>query len=266
MGLNQLASWIWRRRFWIRSVVSTVLVTVVLIPIALDWFNNAIEPTPERTTIIALLCASLLLATELLIARAHLLSHESKAVVYAIGQSKILKSVDAHCDILDGARQAKLLADTFKSFVDDAQNLVALKALLGRGGSLRILLMNPDGDGVNHTARARVDNGRLDSPASLRAEIRQSLRRLLHHLSQDEVCACVRLYEYPAFYAAYLIDNTAFVTIFTYGRGGSSPTLFETNATAPSELWRGLDRGFDELWTAPSTIALTKGYLEQLGD
>ena len=147
-----------------------------------------------------------------------------------------------------------------KTFTDDARNLEALKKAISDGRSVRILLMHPSGAGVESTARARIaraqmNGGRGTTPEMLAQEIQHSINRLRDHCGLS-IENQIRLYrEHPTF-SLYDFGSSCMLTVYTLGRGTSSPAMYIPSTRANSDFVSGLREGFRELWTAPSTEGL----------
>lgn len=183
----------------------------------------------------------------------------------SLGQANMLTLSPSHAENLDSTRNADLLCDSFKSFVDNDNNLKALKKFLGCGGNLRVLIMNPFGTGPELTAMARKNVRNMSTAEDFSSEIIHSIRRLSNFLTIEQLLKSVRFYNYPSFYASYIFDEEAFVTIFTYGRGGSSPTLYVSNKPKTmDDFFDGITRGFSELWEASTEGTLNQDLLKKL--
>jgi hypothetical protein len=164
------------------------------------------------------------------------------------------------------AKHVALVGGTFKTFADRAENLDALskRASLGPESSTRILILNPKGKSLIDIARSRKELGRLLSLDDLEQEIRMSLARLSERLG-DRMPAIVRLYEGPLSLGIYRFDDEFVLTLYTYGRGASSPSMFIRRSAEHSDFLDSVSRGVEELWNAPSSVPATRDALTALG-
>ncbi len=147
--------------------------------------------------------------------------YPQRKVYTATGQDKLLKAVPSISDAICKSNRVYLLGGTLKSFVDNEENLKALVKFRGDNGKLRILIMNPFATCISTTVRARIENNRSQSIETFGHEITDSFRRMHDNLIEKDLLDCVRLYDYPAFYSSYIMGHCAFITVYTYGRGGN---------------------------------------------
>ncbi len=66
----------------------------------------------------------------------------------------------------------------------------------------------------------------------------------------------IRLYREHPTYSMHCFGVRWILTVYTLGRGASSPALSFSETDATKAFTEGLRQGFDELWRAPTTEAL----------
>ena len=173
----------------------------------------------------------------------------------AESQLDLLNVIPPLFELIKRAPEVSIIGGTMKTFTDDVRNLNAIKSMIDDGKNVRILLMHPSGGGVESTARARMTAGKGTTTEMLAQEIEHSLNRLTN-LCGEPIEKSIRLYrEHPTF-SLYDFGSSCLLTVYTLGRGASSPAIFIPSATANMDFVSGLRAGFKELWTAPTTESL----------
>jgi len=163
------------------------------------------------------------------------------------------ESVPSFVEMIEESENIWLLGGTFKTFTDDSRNLEALARFYARRSSgLQILMMHPEGQGLESTARARRARGKGDSVITLQMEIAQSLNRFVDYLGPQCVRQIYVFKEHPT-YAMYKFGNKWIVTVYTLGRGASSPAMYFKEIDSTREFCQGLERGFNDVRDAETT-------------
>jgi len=245
-------SWIHRRKAQIRSTIWVALVlgtTVNLLPSLGNQFQLS-----KLWPLISIVLTGAVIEALMFFAEPR------DKISLAKSQLELLNRIPPLYSLVRDAGEISIIGGTMKTFTDDARNLEALKTAISNGRSVRILLMHPSGGGVESTARARIaraqlNGGRGTTPEMLAQEIEHSIRRLRDGcgLSIDNQ---IRLYrEHPTF-SLYDFGTSCMLTVYTLGRGASSPAIYIPSARANSDFVSGLREGFKELWTAPTTEGL----------
>ena len=125
---------------------------------------------------------------------------------------------------------------------------------------MRVLIMNPEGEGVRAIAEERQSQGRNDSPADLGNEIRRNIRRLLLEFSPAELSTVLRYYSSTPHSSVHRYGEVYVATLYSVGRGSSSPCI-AVNRSDHDRFCESLKRGFDELW---NSCAATTPSIEDL--
>ena len=166
--------------------------------------------------------------------------------------ARFLPPVD---EMITCSQRIELLAGTPKTFTERSANIKGLHERHRAGAHVRLLVMAPQGDGVRIATAERRDRDARGDAEDLRQEITQSINRLLLEFSRDEFRQILRLYTGSPHLAVARYDDQYIVAVYTHGRGGSSPSL--AFRRGPHQAFcQALDRGFQELWGARSTITL----------
>lgn len=180
------------------------------------------------------------------------LSRPKASSIFAGNQIGLLHDLPSLHSLIDSSDSILILGGTLKTFTDDSENLSALARHFAQNRPLRILAMHPDSQAIVSTARARAARSRSDTPASLASEVETSLARLTHALG-DGALRHIALYkEHPTF-SLYKLGDQCLLTVYTIGRGASSPAIWFTESEDRKQFVKSLCRGFDELWSAKST-------------
>jgi hypothetical protein len=157
-------------------------------------------------------------------------------------------------EMIAGSSRIEVLASTLKTFTEPLANIRALRERHRDGAHVRLLVLAPQGTGVEIAAAEHRDRGDRVEAGDLRQEIAQSIKRLLIEFSPDELKQILRLYTGSPHMAVTRCEDQYILVAYTHGRGGSSPSL--ALRRGPHEAFcEGLDRGFQELWEAPSTVS-----------
>jgi len=247
----------------------TTLLGAIAIPLAISISKNPSEFEMSYIIIWALVFALLVSLTENYLAvsldsKAKLKDTTSSKIITSVGQSKLINLTNTHVQDIKEAKSISLLSDTLKSFADDESNLKSLGDFCRNNGDLKILLMSPNSNGVQQTVSARNANNRVETESGYSEEIISSLRRISNHVPINTMAKSIRLYDYPAFYASYIFDGKAFVTVFTYGRGGSSPSMYVKDGRDHDDFFDGIKLGFSELWESGNIEKLSVAKLKKL--
>lgn len=253
----------------IRLTLYSAYFGAIAIPLVLKITENPSNLDFRYITLWSLVFALLVSLTEnylarLLNSKAELTDITSSEIVTSIGQSKLVNITNSHALDIKEAKSIYLMSDTLKSFADDDANLRALGTFSRNNGELKILLISPYSTGVSLTVSARNANNRLETEQGYSEEIISSLRRLSNHIPVSVLAKSLRFYNYPSFYASYIFDRKAFVTVFTYGRGGSSPSMYVKDGTDHDDFFDGIMRGFYELWESKQIEKLSETKLKKI--
>lgn len=244
--------WIHRRKAQIRSIIWIALVlgtTVNLLPNIGNEFQVA-----KLWPLIAIVSVGAIVEGLMFFAEPR------DKMALAKSQLELLNSMPPLFGLIKGASEVSIIGGTMKTFTDDARNLDALKFAISDGRNVRILLMHPFGGGVESTARARMaraqmTGGKGTTPEMLAQEIEHSISRLRDHCGVS-IDSHIRLYrEHPTF-SLYDFGSSCMLTVYTLGRGASSPAIYIPSTRTNNEFVLGLREGFKELWTAPTTEGL----------
>jgi len=166
--------------------------------------------------------------------------------------------------LVSPANEIDLLSGTLRTFCERAADIRALHDRWREGASVRILMMAPNEDGAKLMAQERSARGLVSSAKAIDEQIVESIRRLYAEFPMEMIEQVVRLYPTAPHSSAFRYDDAYVVTVYTFGRGGSSPTLF-LHRSGHVGFCESLDRGFRELWNAPTTKRLDKSTLARLG-
>jgi hypothetical protein len=162
-----------------------------------------------------------------------------------------------------GANSVDLMAGTLKTFTERRADIHSLHNRFRAGCTVRILVMNPNGDGVHAMANERQAQRSNIMPEDLSNEIRQSLKRLLLEFSPDELASILRFYRGNPHSSLQRFGGLYIITLYTFGRGGSSPAI-AVSRSDNAEFCDLIDRGFSELWNSPTTVIIGNAELAAL--
>ncbi len=141
-----------------------------------------------------------------------------------------------------------LLGGTFKTFTDDEDNLSSLKKFSEKHpNKVKILIMDPEGEGVKAAADARQQKKPKVSSRTLLAEIRASLIRFAEVLGNDWCAMNIYFYgTYPT-HSLFKVKDHWIVTPYTFGRGASSPALYFKESDATQGFCKKLEDSFEDM-------------------
>lgn len=160
-----------------------------------------------------------------------------------------------------GAGGIDILGGTLKTFTDDRRTLEALRKADVAGTQIRILMIDPDGDGIEQMARQRKAVRSSASAAALRMEARQSLQRLADELGSTKLQRIAKVYQDLPHHSVYRIGSSFLVTVYRFGKGGSSPALFVVRGPRTKEFCDGFEEGFQDVWDAATTVPMSDAKL-----
>ena len=204
-----------------------------------------------------LLCALIVTAFEGFL---RVRSTETSAAWYAGTNAALKRSIPQSVEeyiTQAGETGVDILGGTLGEFAQFRANVDALDDLDRRGYKLRILMMDPNGSGVEQLSDQRRQVGKTITAVELKAEIRKNLKHLFDQLGKDGMRRCCRLYQHTPRNSVYRLGDFYIVTVYRFGAAGSSPTLAITRTDQNTAFCDGLDRGFDDIWQAESTRAFS---------
>jgi hypothetical protein len=150
--------------------------------------------------------------------------------------------------LIADAKEIDIIGCMLTEFVRRPNALKALAQAKSHGAKIRILMLNPSSEAIQEVARDRKHRkGHLNQ--NLKAECLDSVSRIAEHLGWDAVEKSVRLYSSLPHSAVHRFGEHYIVMTYTFGRGGSSPTLHMRRSARLNAYCDGLDLGFQELWT-----------------
>ena len=197
-----------------------------------------------------------------------MLGQRQAAIVHQVRSGSdyemVARDLEAIDELIGRAQQIELLTGTLKTFTERSANIKALYERHRAGAQVRLLMMAPQGDGVQSAAAERSYRGAPLRVDDLRQEIAKGIGRLLLEFPQDVLSQILRLYTGSPHSAIARYGDCYIVTMYTFGRGGSSPT-FALQRPQHKAFCQALDRGFQELWEAKSTIRLDVQLIRTLG-
>lgn len=235
----------------VRGQIRAVLWIAVVLGVLVNILSTISDGFGRRQIIPLLIALAVAGAAEAAI----FVSKSAPTALFAPSQIDLLRRIPEFHTLVSEATELLLLGGTMKTLTDDARTVEAIHGAVKAGKSVRILLMHPHGEGVTSTARARKTAGKSVTEADLRSEIKTSIARLIDCCGPG-VQHSIRLYREHPTYSMHCFGSRWVLTVYTLGRGASSPALFFTESAATSEFARGLRKGFDELWGAPTTSTL----------
>ena len=191
---------------------------------------------------------SIVLETLILLAR-----NISSVPIFSSSQLSLTDRLSALIPFINDSIKIDILCDTLKSFSDRDDRLQALKKKIDSGAYVRILMMHPEGTGVCEICNSRKAREVPINSDTLQVEIKASLSRVVKAFGKKRTAELVRLYHHPPTIAIYRFDDHYAVACYTFGRGGSSPAFYVTYDENKKEFCDSLNRGFQELWDAPTT-------------
>ena len=146
-----------------------------------------------------------------------------------------------------------IMGGALGGFAINRENTEALGSLSRQGAPVQILMLDPEGPGVERLADQRRQVGSSVTGPELRAEIRTSLKHLRDQLGPSNMYQSCRLYSHTPRNAIYRIGDSYVVTVYRFGGGGSSPSLFLTRNEANDAFCNGLDRSFRDTWNSETS-------------
>ena len=240
-----MKSWTYSHRSQIRALVWGALVLGVGTE-AITSFDSGLKP---RTLGVFAAVLGMALVAECAIT----LSRPNLRIKFSASQSELLRQVPELHLLIAEAPEVMLLGGTMKTLTDDSRVIEAINKSLQDGKHVRILLMHPRGTGIQSTARARQSGGKSVTADDLATEVKTSLNRMVDGCGVA-VLDAIRLYSEHPTYSLFCFGSKFMLTIYSTGRGASSPALFLGQSEKTNEFIRGLRRGFDDLWRSPTTI------------
>jgi len=184
-------------------------------------------------------------------------------ILLSPSQTNLFRMMESLVELIDGAKSIALMGGTFKSFTDNMENVHALSRH-GNRENIRVLMLCPGELGIQGINRARLDRYPSFGVNELDHEVIKSLQRFCKELGVALTCRVVRLYTVPPTISVYQFDCKIAITLYTFGRGASSPAVLVTDRCG-NEFCDSIKRGIDELWQAQSTLQLTEEVLLDLG-
>ncbi|HEX8085007.1 MAG TPA: hypothetical protein VF529_12015 [Solirubrobacteraceae bacterium] len=201
------------------------------------------------------------LAMELGLRRVHarsgrvITASDNDGVRHVLGPTKAL---------LEAADSVDILGGTLKTFVEHNAAIRALHDRHRARAQIRILLMEPGNWGSRLAVEERRARGATTPDDMYDREILDTLQRLADEFSPAVLCDIVRLYPTSRRVSVHRYGDRYIVTIYTVGRGSSSPTL-TLRRQGHEAFCSALDQGFAELWNARTTLRLDAALLTKLG-
>lgn len=184
-----------------------------------------------------------------------LASRPADVSLFAASQLDLIRRVPEYHKLIGEATEVLLLGGTMKTLTDDSRTVEAIRDAVREGKFVRILLMHPFGGGVESTGRARRAAGKSTTDNDLRAEIKSSVGRLVDCCGPS-IQHSIRLYREQPTYSMLCMGSKWVLTVYTMGRGASSPAVYFTESEPTTSFADGLRHGFEELWRAPTTSSL----------
>ncbi|KJE76897.1 hypothetical protein [Ferrimicrobium acidiphilum] len=193
-----------------------------------------------------------------------LYSRPSRTIIFQDSQVNLLRKIPPFATLIRDSTEILILGGTLKTFTDDSAALDALSTFYRAfPNTLRILIMHPGGDGLKSTASARAARGNSDTLQSLGAEVIHSLNRLQDSAGKT-ILKNIRVYKEHPTYSMYKLGSAWILTVYTLGRGASSPAVYFHSVDDREEFAAALERGFTELWEASTTQDVTE-FLSERG-
>jgi hypothetical protein len=180
---------------------------------------------------------------------------DNEGVRRAVGPTKAL---------LEAADSVDILGGTLKTFVEHNAAIRALYDRYRARAQVRILLMEPGNWGSRLAVEERRARGATTTDDMIDREILETLQRLADEFSPAVLCDVVRLYPTSRRTSVHRYGDRYIVTLYTFGRGASSPTL-TLRRPGHEAFCSALDEGFAELWNAGTTQRLNAALLGELG-
>lgn len=179
-------------------------------------------------------------------------------VVFAASKLQLTQQQLSLPRLIEEADRVDILSGTLASFTSREAILKSLsqKARAQDDDKIRVLMLHPEGVGLEQLVRSRRSRGMNSTVDKLRAEVRKSMDRLVQFLGADVASDVIRLYKVPRTISVYRFDDKYLTTCYTFGRGGSSPAFYLRSSSRSAEFCGGLDRGIRELWKSESTVPL----------
>jgi hypothetical protein len=167
-------------------------------------------------------------------------------------------------DLLEAADSIDIVGGTLRTFVEHNAAVRALHDRHRAGAQIRILLMKPDSWGTQLAVEERRARGVTTPDDMFDREILDTLRRLADEFSPAVLYGIARLYPTSRRTSVHRYGDRYIVTVYTFGRGSSSPTL-TLRRQGHESFCSALDQGFEELWNARTTLRLDPALMERLG-
>ena len=173
-------------------------------------------------------------------------------------QYKLTESLAPLPELIRKAKIVTLVGGTFNTFTDRAENLEALAYRMSQNlqKETKLLILHPEAATLQDIERARRERSTKPMLINVSAEIRKSLNRIYQYIGED-ITEVVRVYNGPLGLGLYRFDEEFRLTIYTYGRGASSPCISIRKTGKHKEFFDSIIRGVDELWKAESSIEPT---------
>lgn len=242
-------------RVWLhdhRRSIRAIVYGVIAVGVALNLLTSAGAIDSFSATVSVVAVTILVVVTEVVL----FTSRPRQTAFFSGSQLQLLKRSDipSLASMIASADQIQILGGTLKTFTDDSDALDALRRFCETNPSrLRILMMHPESEGLKSTARARQARGKSDTAESLGSETLHSLNRLRDALG-DSIIRDISVYcEHPT-YSLQRFGRFMMVTIYTLGRGASSPALFVERTDGNRDFFDALLRGFNEVWGAATSV------------
>jgi hypothetical protein len=166
--------------------------------------------------------------------------------------------------LLEAADSVDILGGTLKTFVEHNAAIRVLHDRYRARAQVRILLMEPGSWGSRLAVEERRARGATTLDDMFDREILDTLQRLADEFSPAVLCDVVRLYPTSRRTSVHRYGDRYIVTLYTFGRGASSPTL-ALRRQGHEAFCSALDQGFAELWNAGTTQRLNATLLGELG-
>lgn len=161
--------------------------------------------------------------------------------------------------LIEGADQIQILGGTLVDLVRHDATLEALAIAASQGKRIEIVILDPKADILETIAAERAETSKETAEEALdrlRQECKFSIQRLLGNLPRNTVEQGLRLSSAMPHHALQRYGDQFLFTAYTFGRGGSSPSMHLVRSPANKSFCKGLERGFDELWKSGSTKGL----------
>jgi hypothetical protein len=236
-----------------------VLMIGALLSLAASVTAGAASPWLLLEWLVAYLGTALVL--ELSLKQADL---RSGRVLTASDNDGVRYRIDPTSALLDSADHIDILGGTLKTFVEHKAAVAKLHDRHRANAQVRVLLMEPGSWGTQLAVEERRARGVTTPDDMFDREIIDTLRCLADEFSPRVLGQIVRLYPTSRRTSVHRYGDRYIVTVYTFGRGSSSPTL-TLRRQGNEGFCESLDRGFAELWNAKTTLRLDAALLSELG-